>query len=80
MDSIPVPPEIEVLFRLAGRQTLSSHAAKLNARIEELRPRIAAIMLEMILLELEQEPPMRPPSSSELAVLLKSGDPRVRLL
>ena len=80
MDSIALPHELEVLWRLAGRRTPGEHAAQLGGRFTDLRPRIAAIMLEMVLLELEQNPPAIPPSRGDLALLLASDDPRIRLL
>ncbi len=80
MESIPLPEELEVLWRLAGRRSPGEHAARLNSRFEDLRPRILAIMLEMILMELEREEPAVQPTREEIAVLLASTDSRIRLL
>jgi hypothetical protein len=81
MDSNRASQEMETLWKLAGRRTPLEHAAELGtARFPELRPRIHEIMMEMILMELEQEPPVVPPSVGDISVLLGSEDARVRLL
>lgn len=81
MDSNRAVQEMETLWKLAGRRTPLEHAAELGTvRFPELRPRIHEIMMEMILVELEQEPAVVPPSVEDVSVLLGSEDPRVRML
>lgn len=72
--------EMEVLWRLAGRRTPVEHAEAAGAiRFPDLRPRIHAIMLEMILVELEQGPAVVP-TRADIAVLCAAQDARVRVL
>lgn len=72
--------EMETLWRLAGRRTPLEHAEAVGAsRFPDLRPRILAIMMEMVLLELEQGPVVAP-TRADIAVLCGSEDARVRLL
>ena len=80
MERIALPRELETLWRLAGRRTPEEHAAQLGQKFSDLRPRIAAVMLEMVLIELEGNPPAVRPSQGDLALLLASSDPRIRLL
>lgn len=72
--------EMEVLWRLAGRRTPVEQAEAAGAiRFPDLRPRIQAIMLEMILVELEQGPAVVP-TRADIAVLCAAEDARVRVL
>jgi hypothetical protein len=80
MEPIAFPHELEILWRLAGRRTPGEHAVRLGQKFSDLRPRIAAVMLEMVLIELEGNPPAVRPSLSDLALLLASSNPRIRLL
>jgi hypothetical protein len=80
MESSRALPEMETLWRLAGRRTPLEHAEAAGAtRFPDLRPRIQAIMLELILAELEQGP-LVAPTLADIAVLCASQDKRVRLL
>lgn len=74
-----LPEELETMWRLAGRRTPNEHAQRLTAKFQELRPRIQAVMTEMVLLELEQGPAVAP-TRADIAVLCASQDARVRLL
>jgi hypothetical protein len=74
-----VPKELETMWRLAGRRTPNEHAQRLTAKFQELRPRVQAVMTEMVLLELEQGPAVAP-TRADIAVLCASQDARVRLL
>jgi hypothetical protein len=80
MDSSLVPNELEILWRAAGRKTAGEHATRLGSKFEEMRPRLLAMMLELVILELEQDLPAVCLSQDEIAVLLSSLDGRVRLL
>lgn len=72
--------EMETLWRLLGRRTPLEHAEAVGAsRFPDLRPRIQAVMREMVLLELEQGPVVAP-TLADIAVLCGSEDARVRLL
>ncbi|MBB6070041.1 hypothetical protein [Longimicrobium terrae] len=71
--------ELETMWRLAGRRTLREHAERLDSQIQELRPRVLAVMVEMVLLELERGPEVAP-TAADIAVLCASQDTRVRLL
>jgi hypothetical protein len=74
-------PAIEALYRLAGRHTPGEHCAKLGTvPIHELRPRVAAAMLDLILMELETEGVTVQPTAGDLTALLGSDDQRVRVL
>lgn len=69
-----------MLWRLAGRRTPLEHAEAVGAsRFPDLRPRILAIMMEMVLMELEQGPAVLP-TRADIAVLCASEDARVRVL
>ena len=74
-------PDIEALYRLAGRHTPGEHAARLGSvAYHELRPRVAAAMLDLILHELSSEGVTVHPTQEDLRALLTSEDPRVRVL
>jgi hypothetical protein len=68
--------EINTLSRLAGRRTPAEHGLD-AARVT---PGMQEVMLEMILLEVEEMDPPPAPKAEDLALLLASGNPRVREL
>ncbi len=71
--------ELEILWRLAGCK-VAAPAADADPMFQALRPRVFASILEMLMTELEQEPPEGPLSREEVVVLLCSNNHRVRLL
>ncbi len=80
MNRNPTPRELEVLWRLAGCGTWSEHPAPHGDRFLELRQRVAAALLELVVAQLEEQPPDVKPGHSDLAVLLSSQDSRLRML
>jgi hypothetical protein len=78
--SDPYPAELEILWRLTGRKTPGEHATALASKLQELRPRILEMMMEMVILELEQDPPHVALTKQEIEVLLRSADARIRTL
>lgn len=79
MDSILVSKELELLWRLSGRAGPGQQAAALESKFQMFRPKILEMMKEMVTLELEQDLPITSLPKSEVAVLLSSVDPRVRM-
>jgi hypothetical protein len=80
MDDLLTTPEVEALWRLAGRQPSPAHPLQPNPKFEKLRPRVQAAMLELILRQLEQETAVVTPIQDDLVVLLTSTRQRIRTL
>lgn len=78
MDTEPVLAQLDILWRLTGRKTPGEHATALSMKLQELRPRMLEIMMEMVILELEDELPAASLTMRELEILLNSPDARVR--
>jgi hypothetical protein len=80
MNRNPTPRELEVLWRLAGCGTWSEPTAEPGGRFLELRQRVVAALLELVIAQLEEQPPDVKPRHSDLAVLLSSQNSRLRML
>lgn len=79
-DAVLVTPDLAVLWRLAGRQLPDGAPPEGEPTFRSMRPRVLYLMLELLMNELEQEPPEVPPSAADLTVLLSSTNARVRML
>ena len=80
MNNILVSAELEILSRLTGRQSPGPQAAALESKFQMFRPAVLEMMREMVVIELEQDLPLISLTRQEVAVLLNSADPRVRLI
>lgn len=79
MESILIPPELAILWRLAGRTAPGEYAGWLESKFQIDRPRAHILMIRGALMDLEQDPPAVPIAQEDLAVLLRSADEHVRL-
>ncbi len=78
MESILIPPELAILWRLAGRTAPGEYAGWLESKFQIDRPRAHILMIRGALMDLEQDPPAAPIAQQDLVVLLRSADEHVR--
>jgi hypothetical protein len=79
MESILIPPELAILWRLVGRTAPGEYAGWLEAKFQIDRPRAHSLMIRTALMELKQDPSATPIAQEDLSVLLRSADEHVRL-
>lgn len=79
MESILIPPELAILWRLAGRKAPGEYAGMIEAKFGVDRPRAHILVIRGVLMDLEQDPPTAQVAQEDPAVLLRSADEHVRL-
>lgn len=79
MESILIPPELAILWRMAGRTAPGEYAGMVESKFQIDRPRAHVVMIRTALMELEQDPPATPVAQEDLSVLLRSANEHVRL-
>jgi len=81
MESILPSAELVILWRLSGRwEEIGELSARWEVKYQLTRPRAYQLIVHRALMELEEHLPAGELNREELLVLLRSENPRVRML